>query len=48
MDGMLCNFILKMCIDATIRDELLICLTVRDDGTVSKAAIVTVVLLNMD
>ncbi len=37
-----------MRIDATVRDELLVCLTVRDEGTVSKAAIVTVVLLNAD
>jgi len=47
-DGTLCNSILKMCIDATVRDELLVCLTVRNEGTVSKAAIITVVLLNAD
>ncbi len=47
-DGTLCNSILKMCIDTTVRDELLVCLTVRDEGTVSKVAIVTVVLLNTD
>ncbi len=48
MDGPLCNSILKMNIDATVRDELLVCLIVRDEIIISKMAIVTVVLLNVD
>ncbi len=45
---LLCNSILKVCIDAAVRDELLIYITVRDERIVSKMSIVTVVLLDVD
>ncbi len=50
--NILCSFlfnsILKMCIDATVRDELLIFRSVGNESIISETAIVTVVLLNAD